>query len=77
MRKRWAKVTFDDIVNWFIGVAEALQFLHGNNIVHGDLKPDNLLLDETANRLKITDFGTSRHLTDNLIRTTRHAGAWA
>ncbi len=74
---RWAKITFEDIVGWFIGVAEALAFLHGNNVAHGDLKPDNLLVDETSNRLKITDFGTSRRLTDNLIRTPRHAGAWA
>src|SRR5439155_3706007 len=51
--------------------------LHQHGITHGDLKPDNLLLDEPSGRLKITDFGSSRRLTDNLIRTTRHAGAWA
>jgi serine/threonine protein kinase len=74
---RWANVTFDDIVRWFTGVAESLSFLHENQIAHGDIKPDNLLLDEHSGRLKITDFGTSRRLTDNLIRTFRHAGAWA
>lgn len=74
---RWAQTTFDDIIRWFIGVAEALEFLHGQHIAHGDIKPDNLLLDEQSGRLKITDFGTSRRLTDNLIRTFRHAGAWA
>ena len=74
---RWSKVTFTDIIRWSEGVAEALAFLHQNGIAHGDLKPDNLLLDEQNGRLKITDFGTSRRLTDNLIRTTRHAGAWA
>jgi hypothetical protein len=74
---RWAQVTFDDIIRWFVGVAESLAFLHGNSIAHGDIKPDNLLLDERSGRLKITDFGTSRRLTDNLIRTFRHAGAWA
>jgi len=74
---RWSKVTFLDIMRWFEGVAEALAFLHQHGIAHGDLKPDNLLLDEPSGRLKITDFGTSRRLTDNLIRTTRHAGAWA
>ena len=74
---RWANITFDDIIRWFAGVAESLKFLHGNDIAHGDIKPDNLLLDEQSGRLKITDFGTSRRLTDNLIRTFRHAGAWA
>jgi len=74
---QWSKVTFEDIIRWFAGVAEALGFLHENGIAHGDIKPDNLLLDERSGRLKITDFGTSRRLTDNLIRTFRHAGAWA
>ncbi len=74
---RWARVTFEDITQWFLELAEALGFLHGHNIAHGDIKPDNLLYDEAAGRLKITDFGTSRRLTDNLIQTFRHAGAWA
>jgi len=74
---QWSKVTFEDIVQWFTGIAEALAFLHEHGIAHGDIKPDNLLLDEGSGRLKITDFGTSRRLTDNLIRTFRHAGAWA
>jgi tetratricopeptide (TPR) repeat protein len=74
---RWAKVTFEDIGRWFSQLADALAFLHGHHIAHGDIKPDNLLFDEVTARLKITDFGTSRRLTDNLIRTFRHAGAWA
>lgn len=74
---QWSKVTFEDIIRWFGGIAESLAFLHEHGIVHGDIKPDNLLLDEGSGRLKITDFGTSRRLTDNLIRTFRHAGAWA
>lgn len=74
---QWASVTFEDIIRWFAGIAEALAFLHEHHVAHGDIKPDNLLLDEASGRLKITDFGTSRRLTDNLIRTFRHAGAWA
>ncbi|TWT64397.1 protein kinase domain-containing protein [Rubinisphaera italica] len=74
---RWSKVTFEEIIEWFHGLAESLAFLHSHNIAHGDIKPDNLLMDEQLGRLKITDFGTSRRLTDNLIRTDRHAGAWA
>ncbi len=74
---RWASVTFEDMIHWFMGLADAVGHLHINNILHGDIKPDNLLLDEPSNTLKITDFGTSRRLTDLLMKTSRHGGAWA
>ena len=41
-------------------VADALAFLHGIGIVHGDLKPENLLLSTTRTEdstIKLVDFG--------------------
>ncbi|KAI9206257.1 kinase-like domain-containing protein [Polychytrium aggregatum] len=40
-------------------VAAGMSYLHGNNIVHGDLKAENILLDSSFNSV-ITDFGLSR-----------------
>jgi|694.fasta_scaffold02929_24 serine/threonine protein kinase len=40
-------------------IAEGLAFLHANDIVHCDFKPDNVLLDEEGNP-KISDFGLAR-----------------
>jgi serine/threonine protein kinase len=51
-------------------ICTGLIFLHSNKpkgIVHGDLKPDNVLLD-TSFVCKLTDFGISRRL--NLTNTT-------
>jgi serine/threonine-protein kinase len=37
----------------------ALQFLHQNGVIHGDVKPSNLLID-ARNRVKLGDFGLAR-----------------
>jgi len=43
------------------GICRGLHFLHESNIVHLDLKPQNILLDDTM-MPKIADFGLSRLL---------------
>ncbi len=44
-------------------IADAVSYLHRNQIIHCDLKPSNILLtDETPVHIKICDFGQSRGL---------------
>ena len=41
-------------------IAEAVQFGHEKGIVHRDIKPHNILLDETESP-RVTDFGLAKH----------------
>ena len=41
-------------------VAEALQYAHTQNIVHRDIKPDNILIERESGRAVVTDFGIAR-----------------
>ncbi|KAG1738751.1 kinase-like domain-containing protein [Suillus lakei] len=45
-------------------VVSGLQYLHSRNIIHGDLMPLNVLIDENENAL-LADFGLSRLLADH------------
>jgi hypothetical protein len=53
-------------------LADALRVVHENDIVHGDVKPGNVLIDENGTA-KLTDFGIARRLNANSTMTV--AGA--
>ncbi len=44
------------LVGWWKQIAEALRYTHSKGLLHCDLKPSNLLLDE-ENRALLSDFG--------------------
>lgn len=41
-------------------VAWALAYAHGRDIVHRDIKPDNILIERGSGRAMVTDFGIAR-----------------
>jgi DNA-directed RNA polymerase specialized sigma24 family protein/predicted Ser/Thr protein kinase len=57
-----------DAVQMVRTVANAIAYAHANGIVHGDLKPANVLVDST-NRLVVSDFGLAQFI--NMPPTTR------
>eukprot|EP00960_Hanusia_phi_P074818 768320-Hanusia_phi.AAC.16 len=44
---------------WIVQMCEAIAFLHTQNVVHRDMKPMNVLVDNNGD-LKIADFGLAR-----------------
>lgn len=48
----------EDIIKFLHDVSAGLEYLHDHNIIHQDIKPDNILLDDNCNFM-VTDFGIS------------------
>lgn len=48
----------EDILKFLHDVAAGLEYLHDHNIIHQDIKPDNIMLDDNCNFI-VTDFGIS------------------
>jgi serine/threonine-protein kinase len=59
MIKRRAPFSNEETITIAIQLASALSHAHENNVVHRDIKPQNILITNSG-RVKITDFGIAR-----------------
>jgi len=55
------------------GAAEGLNYLHSINLVHWDLKPNNILI-SFEGQTKLSDMGLSKQLTDDQNSFTTNVG---
>ena len=78
--KRVGNTTEEEIWHLIRDVAEGLAYLHEKDIVHQDIKPDNILINSDGNYL-ITDFGISTRarstLRKSVMSTNTSAGTLA
>ena len=66
--KQKTKNNKQDIIEWTKQIASCLSYLHGNGLIHRDIKTENILLSEN-NIVKLCDFGFTRQ-TDNILGQT-------
>lgn len=56
------KLTKEQSMFYLKQILEGILYCHSNRVIHRDLKPQNLLIDENGN-VKIADFGLARSFT--------------
>jgi serine/threonine protein kinase len=67
------RIEVGEAIRWAIEICRGLEHAHSRGIIHCDLKPANLLLDEHG-CVRLTDFGLARSLTEQTPWTSEVEG---
>ena len=59
---REGRLSFSDARRILRETADALALAHAHGVIHRDIKPDNILIEEATGRVLVTDFGIARAL---------------
>lgn len=54
------RLSLEQILECVLQLADALDYAHSKNVVHRDMKPDNIMVNLEENVVKVADFGIAR-----------------
>ncbi len=72
------KIPYGTKLRIALEIAKAIDYLHQNNVLHRDIKADNVLIESTdvnaPNMIRLSDFGSARRMEDKLETFTKGVG---
>lgn len=66
--ERKGKLTAKEVISIVIQIASGLESAHRNNLIHRDIKPQNIMISREG-KVKVTDFGIAKAVTSNTVST--------
>lgn len=68
----WTEKQVIQLLQQVLGV---LQFIHSHNVIHRDIKPDNIIRRQQDGKLVLIDFGAVKQFQTQLLTVAGHTGA--
>ncbi|MGF1936236.1 MAG: protein kinase domain-containing protein [Nostoc sp. ChiQUE02] len=70
--QRWTEDRVIQLLHQVLGI---LQFIHSHNVIHRDIKPDNIIRRQQDGKLVLIDFGAVKQVQTQLLTVSGHMGA--